>query len=168
MSARIDWIGWATAVVEPACAGPPPHWGQSWAKNGEAMSSDRHAIAAERSLLPEEFGSIIARHHKRRPGNSHRRKGVCAQSMNPKIRGFCASLVLLISLTAPAFAQEHPPAPSDASRPVRSPGNAEWAKNWKEAQSTAAAQKKLVFYEFDAPNCGACQRMQGLLYPTSA
>jgi len=85
--------------------------------------------------------------------------------MNPKIRGSCASLALLISLAAAAFAQEHPPAPSDASRPVRSPGNAEWAKNWREAQTTAAAQKKLVFYEFDAPNCGACQRMQGLLYP---
>jgi tetratricopeptide (TPR) repeat protein len=85
--------------------------------------------------------------------------------MNPKIRDSCAGLALLTALATGAFAQEHPPAPPDASRPVRSPGNADWAKNWKEAQSTAAAQKELVFYEFDAPNCSACQRMQGLLYP---
>jgi tetratricopeptide (TPR) repeat protein len=85
--------------------------------------------------------------------------------MNPKIRDYCASLALLTTLAAGAFAQEHPAAPPDTARPVRTPGNADWAKNWKDAQSTAAAQKKLVFYEFDAPNCSACQRMQGLLYP---
>src|SRR4030095_1652410 len=58
-----------------------------------------------------------------------------------------------------------PAAPPDTARPVRTPGNADWAKNWKEAQSTAAAQKKLVFYEFHAPNCSACRRSQGLLSP---
>jgi len=85
--------------------------------------------------------------------------------MNPKIRRGTALAAISIAFAARAFAQEHPAAPPDATRAVKSPGNAEWAKDWKEAQSKAASQKKLVFYEFDAPNCSACQRMEGLLYP---
>jgi tetratricopeptide (TPR) repeat protein len=85
--------------------------------------------------------------------------------MHPKIRRSAAAAAFLTTaLAAEAFAQEHA-TPPDATRAVRSPGNADWAKDWREAQAKAAAEKKLVYYEFDAPNCSACQRMQGLLYP---
>src|SRR5260370_34674118 len=48
---------------------------------------------------------------------------------------------------------------------VNSPGNAEWAASPAEAKSRAAAEGKLVFYEFDRPQCGHCARMDALLYP---
>lgn len=48
---------------------------------------------------------------------------------------------------------------------VNSPGNAQWAASPAEAKSRAAAEGKLVFYEFDRPQCGNCVRMDTLLYP---
>jgi tetratricopeptide (TPR) repeat protein len=63
--------------------------------------------------------------------------------------------------TKPPAASSH----SDASRPVRSPGNAEWAPDVAFARKRATAQKKLVYYDIVGENCGDCRRMQGLLYP---
>jgi tetratricopeptide (TPR) repeat protein len=57
------------------------------------------------------------------------------------------------------------PAPPVVARPVESPGNAEWAKDAADARAKAAAQKKLVYYEFESAQCGDCRRMQALLYP---
>jgi tetratricopeptide (TPR) repeat protein len=90
--------------------------------------------------------------------------------MIPGIRRAGAVAALLSAALVPsALAQEpaptRPAAPRDSNRPVRSPGNAEWASDAQDAQAKAAAQGKLVYYEFDSPNCSACQRMQGLLYP---
>ncbi|MFY9550183.1 MAG: hypothetical protein WAU32_03465 [Thermoanaerobaculia bacterium] len=90
--------------------------------------------------------------------------------MHPKNnRSGAAAALLAAALVSSAFAQEpsptHPATPSDANRPVRSPGNADWARDAEDAQAKAAAQGKLVYYEFDSPNCSACQRMQSLLYP---
>src|SRR5712692_554548 len=48
---------------------------------------------------------------------------------------------------------------------VKTPGNAQWATSPSEARSRAAAEEKLVFYEFDRPQCGNCVRMDTLLYP---
>jgi tetratricopeptide (TPR) repeat protein len=48
---------------------------------------------------------------------------------------------------------------------VKSPGNAQWAASPAEAKSRAAAEGKLLFYEFDRPQCGNCVRMDTLLYP---
>jgi thioredoxin-like negative regulator of GroEL len=51
------------------------------------------------------------------------------------------------------------------ANPVRSPGNADWARTVDEAGARAAAEGKFVFIEFDSPDCGDCQRMDRLLYP---
>ncbi|HEY2798831.1 MAG TPA: hypothetical protein VGK26_13145 [Thermoanaerobaculia bacterium] len=60
----------------------------------------------------------------------------------------------------------HPEATAATStRQVKSPGNAEWAASADEARTRAAAQHKLVFYEFVSQGCGECGRMEGLLYP---
>jgi len=84
--------------------------------------------------------------------------------MHPKFRrGSTVAALVIAAIASSAIAQEHPP--SDANRPVKSPGNAQWAKDADDAKAKAAAQNKLVFYEFDSPNCSACQRMDGLLYP---
>jgi len=48
---------------------------------------------------------------------------------------------------------------------VKNPGNAQSATSPAEAKSRAAAEGKLVFYEFDRPQCGNCARMDALLYP---
>jgi tetratricopeptide (TPR) repeat protein len=88
--------------------------------------------------------------------------------MNPKFRRFRAAMALLAAtLGSAALAQEPTPSAvrADTNRPVRSPGNADWAKDASEARANAAAQNKLVYYEFDSPDCGDCRRMQSLLYP---
>jgi tetratricopeptide (TPR) repeat protein len=92
--------------------------------------------------------------------------------MYPRIRTVSAKAVLACALAAvPALAQDAPPqAPAarsqaEVNRPVKSPGNAQWAPSVEEACKRAAAQKKLVFYEFESPDCSDCQRMQSLLYP---
>ena len=96
--------------------------------------------------------------------------------MFPRIRS--TAILALLGLLAPWFsegaaqaqdAHSHA-APSgtpnpDINRQVKSPGNAEWAQTVDEARSKAAAGNKLVYYEFDSPNCGDCHRMQSLLYP---
>ncbi len=74
-------------------------------------------------------------------------------------------------VAAPSAAQDahhHAPPPNanpDQNRPVKSPGNADWAQTIEEARTRATAENKLVFYEFDSPNCSDCHRMQSLLYP---
>ncbi len=47
---------------------------------------------------------------------------------------------------------------------MRSPGNAEWARDLSEARRRAGAQKKLVYVEFEQHDCGNCHRMDALLY----
>ena len=76
--------------------------------------------------------------------------------------------LLLLLVAMPAAAQEPATAvtpPARSGRPVSSPGNAEWAASAADARAKAAAQKKLVYYEFESPGCGACGRMQALQYP---
>jgi thioredoxin-related protein len=53
------------------------------------------------------------------------------------------------------------------SRPVTSPGNAEWASTLEEAKQRAAREEKFVFFQFDRAGraCGLCRRMESLLYP---
>ena len=96
--------------------------------------------------------------------------------MYPRIRtlGGTATLACLLyagsaATTATAQDAHQHAAPSsanpDPNRAVKSPGNAEWAKTAEEARARAAAENKLVYYEFDSPNCGDCHRMQSLLYP---
>jgi anthranilate/para-aminobenzoate synthase component I len=65
--------------------------------------------------------------------------------------------------------QEPPALTPDASssRPVTSPGNAEWASSGDEARTKAAAQKKLVYYEIESQRCDDCRRMHALLYPAA-
>lgn len=70
--------------------------------------------------------------------------------------------LLLVSLGATALGQE---IPAESNRPVTSPGNAEWTATPEEARMRAAATEKLVFIEFESPECGNCKRMDGLLYP---
>jgi thiol-disulfide isomerase/thioredoxin len=81
----------------------------------------------------------------------------------------------LVALPFPALAQQ-PPQPPPVSTPgaetpgtaapaVTSPGNARWAASPDEAKARAAADGKFVYVEFDAPDCGHCQRMDTLLYP---
>lgn len=82
-------------------------------------------------------------------------------------RGALAAL-LSVTLCLAAAAQEAPPPITGrpvVNRPVESPGNAEWAKDAADARVKAAAQKKLVYYEFESEQCGDCRRMQALLYP---
>ena len=99
--------------------------------------------------------------------------------MYPIIRsrdGLAAPAAVLLAvaglLAAPSGAaqdapQQAPPpsANPDPNRPVKSPGNAKWAQTAEEARQRAAAENKLVFYEFESPGCDGCRRMQGLLYP---
>ncbi len=74
---------------------------------------------------------------------------------------FCA-----LGLASHAFALQEPtPIPAEINRPVRSPGNAVWAKDAAQARATATAEKKLIYFEFVRPGCGDCRRMQALLYP---
>jgi tetratricopeptide (TPR) repeat protein len=88
--------------------------------------------------------------------------------MLPKsFREFAATAVLALAGAAVTLAQQPPPAPTTApgGRAVRSPGNADWAKDLAEARRRAAAEKKLVFYELSREGCGDCKRMDALLYP---
>jgi len=73
---------------------------------------------------------------------------------------------MALALTAArATAQGPATTPPGAERKAAGPGNADWASDAAEARSRAAAQKKLVFYEFVNPGCGDCRRMESLLYP---
>jgi len=74
-----------------------------------------------------------------------------------------AVFVLLAALASGALAAQQPDIQPNPT--VKSPGNAEWAASPAEAKSRAAAEGKLVFYEFDRPQCGNCVRMNTLLYP---
>ena len=71
---------------------------------------------------------------------------------------------LLALLMGAAAAPAQTPTPI-SSRPVLSPGNADWAPNVNEARHRAASQNKFVFIEFDRTGCGGCRRMDTLLYP---
>jgi tetratricopeptide (TPR) repeat protein len=79
--------------------------------------------------------------------------------------GTAAALLAFALISGAAAQQPMPPDPSAGNRPVKSPGNAEWAKDLADARAAAAAQKKLVYVEFDQESCGNCRRMQSLLYP---
>src|SRR5215467_3721032 len=148
MSARIASSGCAMAVAVPECPGLRPHCDQSCASATPERPGKARTTASALRLHLERIGIIIARHHKRRYGNSGRTKGVHAQRMHPKFRrGSTVAALVIAAIASSAIAQEHPP--SDANRPVKSPGNAQWAKDADDAKAKAAAQNKLVFYEFD-------------------
>jgi thioredoxin-like negative regulator of GroEL len=66
------------------------------------------------------------------------------------------------ALSAGAGAQQ-PAAPGPAS--PATPGNALWAETVDEARVRAEKENKLVYVEFESPNCGQCRRMDALLYP---
>ena len=83
-------------------------------------------------------------------------------------------LTALASLDGAAAARQESPAPAptaaaptapSSTRPVKSPGNAQWAATAEEARVRAASEHKLVYYEFESPKCGNCARMHSLLYP---
>jgi hypothetical protein len=74
--------------------------------------------------------------------------------------------VWALSCGLPALAQSGSiPPPSQPTKTVIIPGNTKWASTHEEALSFAAAEKKLVYVEFDQAHCGNCQRMDQLLYP---
>lgn len=56
------------------------------------------------------------------------------------------------------------PTPERVPGAVTSPGNAKWAASVDEAKGRASAEGKNVFVELDRPQCGACSRMDSLLY----
>jgi tetratricopeptide (TPR) repeat protein len=70
-----------------------------------------------------------------------------------------------LAFAAQAAAQQPALPPQSGKAPVQGPGKAQWALSADEARARAAAEKKLVYYEFDSPDCGNCRRMQALLYP---
>lgn len=80
------------------------------------------------------------------------------------------AFLVLFLLASGAAAQAPSPAASPTpivSRPVTSPGNADWAASPGEAKARAAAEQKLVFIQIDKEGreCGQCRRMEALLYP---
>ena len=90
---------------------------------------------------------------------------------------FALSIVLLAALTPlGASAQTLPPAPAPAPAPVASsekpasvspgPGNVAWAATVEEARARASKEDKLVFVEMHKNECGNCERMDNLLYPS--
>ena len=79
--------------------------------------------------------------------------------------GAAAALSALWLASGAAAHQDASKIPAEANRPVRSPGNADWAKDAAEAKAKATAEKKLIYFEFVRPGCGDCRRMQSLLYP---
>ncbi len=87
-------------------------------------------------------------------------KGFAGPMRRARQRLETTAVALLLGLGASRASAQAPPA-----NPVRSPGNADWASTVDEAGERAAAQGKFVFIEFDSPDCGACQRMDRLLYP---
>ncbi|MEP6993897.1 MAG: hypothetical protein ABI968_05190 [Acidobacteriota bacterium] len=81
-------------------------------------------------------------------------------------RALCVLVFLAPGARAAAQQPETPSAtPPPANRPVKSPGNAEWAANADLARQKAAAKHELVYYEFATAKCDDCRRMQALLYP---
>ncbi|HEY3202152.1 MAG TPA: hypothetical protein VGL03_00700 [Thermoanaerobaculia bacterium] len=83
--------------------------------------------------------------------------------LSPARRSSAALWLLALTLVSGyAAAQDSVP---PQTRAVRSPGNADWAKDATEARSRAASQNKLVYFEFESSGCGNCRRMQALLYP---
>lgn len=71
-----------------------------------------------------------------------------------------------LSVAAGAAAQDaRPPSTVNITRNLKRPGNADWATGVDDAKARAAAENKLVYYEFSGPNCDDCIRMQSLLYP---
>lgn len=85
----------------------------------------------------------------------------------PGIAGYgLAAAALWTGLAAPSTAQTAGQTAAPTRTPaVRSPGNADWARNLAEASARATREKKLVFVEFGQQGCGNCQRMDTLLYP---
>jgi tetratricopeptide (TPR) repeat protein len=81
----------------------------------------------------------------------------------------CLPLLAFGGAATAQDAHSHSAAPGtsnpEVNRQVKSPGNAAWAETVDEARAKAAAENKLVYYEFDSPSCADCHRMQSLLYP---
>lgn len=93
-------------------------------------------------------------------------KGFPPHMHSRTLRSGAAAALLALGLASAAAAHQDPaPIPADINRPVRSPGNAVWAKDAAEAKAKATADKKLIYFEFVRPGCGDCRRMQTLLYP---
>jgi tetratricopeptide (TPR) repeat protein len=85
------------------------------------------------------------------------------------LHALAASVVLSTAAAAtraPLLAQDaRPPSTVDITANLKRPGNADWAASVQEARDRAAAENKLVYYEFSGPDCDDCIRMQSLLYP---
>lgn len=92
---------------------------------------------------------------------------------------FALPIVLFAALTAPQEPAQTPAAtaPAPASAPAGSreksdplppgPGKAAWAEGVDEARARASREDKLVFFEFTKKECGNCERMDNLLYPSA-
>jgi thiol-disulfide isomerase/thioredoxin len=75
---------------------------------------------------------------------------------------FSLAAALLLGAAAALLGQTPPVPPRTPV--VRSPGNAEWARDLADARRRAGEQKKLVYVEFEQQDCGNCRRMDALLY----
>jgi len=94
---------------------------------------------------------------------------------------FALQLVLFAALTAPQKAvppATTPPAPATAPTATAAsreksdplppgPGNVAWAASVDEARTRASREDKLVFIEFVKNECGNCERMDNLIYPST-
>jgi thiol-disulfide isomerase/thioredoxin len=134
--------------------------------NGSLRVPERIPRAPPGRVLP-------AGRRARFPGNAPLRNPVLPRGRRSPLKTFLA--LCIVALPFPALAQQ-PPQPPPVSTPgaetpgtaapaVMSPGNARWAASPDEAKARAAAEGKFVYVEFDAPDCGHCQRMDTLLYP---
>ena len=59
-----------------------------------------------------------------------------------------------------------PAAPAPSTSVPMGPGNVVWANDTDEAHDRALREGKFVFFEFTKQECGNCQRMDSLLYPS--
>lgn len=90
-------------------------------------------------------------------------------------------IVLFAALTAAVVSAQTPPASTPGTQapspaPAVSaekpnslspgPGNVSWARTVEEARARASKEDKLVFVEFHKKECGNCERMDNLLYPS--
>jgi len=66
----------------------------------------------------------------------------------------------------PAPTAKAPETPAPAMSVPPGPGNVIWATSTKEAHDRAEREGKFVFFEFTKQECGNCQRMDSLLYPS--
>ena len=69
--------------------------------------------------------------------------------------------------TTPGSPTPAPAATENAGSVPPGPGKATWATSVDEARARASREDKLVFVEFTKAECGNCERMDNLLYPSA-